>query len=98
MIQSAHSTVIANDQSLNPAFQVLMSGQADIIFEQVAIKQSMDLHFDRLQIEMKKNSELQEQLLQLHKQMDAKQHEVHQMQQQFNTEVLKHQQEMLQLQ
>ncbi|KAF9353414.1 hypothetical protein BGX34_011579 [Mortierella sp. NVP85] len=70
MTQSAYSTVIAHKQPLNPTLQILMSGQASIMFGQVAIKQSMDYHFDRLQVE---NKELREQLFQMQAKLDEKQ-------------------------
>ncbi|KAF9361426.1 hypothetical protein BGX34_007136 [Mortierella sp. NVP85] len=61
-----------------------MSGQS-------AIMQSMNQHFDRLQMEMDKNNELQGQLVQMQQQMDANQQR---MQQQMNAK----QQEMQELQ
>ncbi|KAF9355475.1 hypothetical protein BGX34_010468, partial [Mortierella sp. NVP85] len=70
MIQTAHSTVIAHNQPLNPGFRVLMSGQANLMFGQAAMKQSMDHHFDRIQAE---NKELREQLFQMQAKLDEKQ-------------------------
>ncbi|KAF9966832.1 hypothetical protein BGZ65_000225, partial [Modicella reniformis] len=51
-----------------------MSGQA-------IIKRSIDQHFDRLEIEMDKNKQLQEQIVQMQKTMDEKQDQTLRMQQ-----------------
>ncbi|KAK3821037.1 MAG: hypothetical protein J3Q66DRAFT_425935 [Benniella sp.] len=90
MTQGNHS-VLAHYQSINPALQVLMSGQT-------AIMDSMIQNFDRLQIEMDKNKELQAQLVTLQRQMDEKQQQLYQSQQETKEEILKRQQEMLEMQ
>ncbi|KAF9981657.1 hypothetical protein BGZ65_003707 [Modicella reniformis] len=53
-----------------------------IMSSQAIIKQSIDQHFDRLQIEMDKNKQLQEQMVQMQKTMDEKQDQAIRMQRQ----------------
>ncbi|KAF9981659.1 hypothetical protein BGZ65_003709, partial [Modicella reniformis] len=64
-----------------------MSGQA-------IIKKSIDQHFDRLQIEMDRNKQLQKQIVQMQQQMKVNQ----QLQQQIREGLLKKQEEMIQMQ
>ncbi|KAF9350201.1 hypothetical protein BGX34_001355 [Mortierella sp. NVP85] len=62
-------------------------GQSNLILNQAAMMQSMNQRFDRLQVEMDKNKEFRGQLA-----------HIHQLQQETNEELLKRQQEMLQMQ
>ena len=73
----------AHSEPHGSSLQVFMSGQADIIsgqanimFGQAAIMQSMNHHFDRLQVEVDKNRGLQSQLVQMQQQMDTKQQQM----------------------
>jgi len=84
MTRDVQSVVLAQQQSQSPPLQLIMSGQS-------AIMQSMNQHFDRLQVEMDKNNELQGQLVQMQQKMDANQQR---MQQQMESK----QQEMQELQ
>ncbi|KAF9944084.1 hypothetical protein BGZ65_012647 [Modicella reniformis] len=68
-------TKISIAHAYTPELQTIMSGQTIII-------QSMEQHFDRLQIEMDKNKELQQQLVQMQKTIDEKQDQTNRMHQQ----------------
>ncbi|KAF9951006.1 hypothetical protein BGZ65_006249, partial [Modicella reniformis] len=74
---SQSSSMLTHNSLHNNSLQTIMSGQ-------FIIKQSIDQHFDRLQIEMDKNKQLQEQ--------------VQELQQHTSQELLKKQEEMLQMQ
>ncbi|KAF9347483.1 hypothetical protein BGX34_003105, partial [Mortierella sp. NVP85] len=86
MPENAGLPLSESNRLSNSYFNAIMSGQE---MQAASIKQSIDVHFDRLQIEMDKNKELQVQLLhtqqemqQLQKSMDEKQDRVLDMQQQ----------------
>jgi len=86
MPENAGLPLSESNRLSNSYFNAIMSGQE---MQAVSIKQSIDLHFDRLQTEMDKNKELQVQLIhtqqemqQLQKSMDEKQDRVLEMQQQ----------------
>ncbi|KAI8596717.1 hypothetical protein EDD21DRAFT_438449 [Dissophora ornata] len=72
-------------------FEVLKAGQ---VHQATGIKDAMDVHVQHLQVEMNKNKTLQEQVILMQQQMDAKQDQVLLMQQQIDAK----QDQMLQLQ
>ncbi|KAF9353251.1 hypothetical protein BGX34_011714 [Mortierella sp. NVP85] len=107
--EDSRSSLRVNHQQYSSYLEIIMSGQE---LQATNIKQSMDQHFDRLQTEMERNKALQEQLVQMQQQMDAKQQQMQQMQLQMdikqqqmyqmqlenNGELLRRQEEMLQMQ
>ncbi|KAF9936215.1 hypothetical protein BGZ65_002656, partial [Modicella reniformis] len=71
----SRSSILTHNLLHNTPLHTIMSGQA-------IIKQSIDQHFERLQTEMDKNKQLQEQMVQMQKTMDEKQDQTIRMQQQ----------------
>ncbi|KAK3821171.1 MAG: hypothetical protein J3Q66DRAFT_398236 [Benniella sp.] len=78
-----YAPVLEESQSGHPLYNTFMqsikSGQE---IQAAGIKQSMNIQFERLQLEMTKSKELQEQMIQMQKEMDEKQDHMLQMQQQ----------------
>ncbi|KAG0246584.1 hypothetical protein B0O80DRAFT_501505 [Mortierella sp. GBAus27b] len=89
------STLNTYGRLYNAFLHAIMSGQET---QAASIKQSMGDHFDQLQLELAKNKDLQEQLVQMQQQMSIGQQHMQQLQQQTNKELLKQQDEMLRLQ
>lgn len=86
----ARSVIRAYNHLHSDYFESVLLGQE---MQAVTIKQSMDVHFDRLLAEMDKNKELQEQVLRTQQQMDIRDQQMQQLQQQTREELLEKQQD-----
>ncbi|KAF9931652.1 hypothetical protein BGZ65_004788 [Modicella reniformis] len=95
MSKEARLSLLSYNQLYSSCFQAIMSGQAT---QAADIKQSMDQHFDRLQVEMDKNKALQEQLVQMQQQMEIKQQQMQLLQEHTRGQLLEKQQQMQELQ
>ncbi|KAK3821198.1 MAG: hypothetical protein J3Q66DRAFT_148735 [Benniella sp.] len=93
--REAHSVIRAHNHLHSSYFESILLGQE---MQAVTIKQSMDVHFDRLLAEMDKNKELQEQVLRTQQQMDIRDQQMQQLQQQTREELLEKQQEIQKMQ
>ncbi|KAG0208014.1 hypothetical protein BGX31_002450, partial [Mortierella sp. GBA43] len=70
MHEDSQSSLQEYNQLYNNYFTAIMTGQQ---MQAASIKESMDVHFDRLQIEMDKNKALQEELVKMQRQMQQQQ-------------------------
>ncbi|KAF9348884.1 hypothetical protein BGX34_002174, partial [Mortierella sp. NVP85] len=79
VLEESQSHLLAHNPLYNSFVQSIKSGQE---IQAADIKQSMNMQFERLQLEMTKSKELQEQMIQMQKEMDEKQDHMLQMQKQ----------------
>lgn len=79
VLEESQSPLLAHNQLYSNFVQSIKTGQE---IQAAGIKQSMNMQFERLSVEMNKSKQLQERMIQMQKEMDEKQDHMLQMQQQ----------------